>query len=197
MGSEALSFAGRRIAAPPPSPRRSTSPLQRRHRPYLRACQRARRPSTPPAKSAPDKRQPPGGAEMLHPTAAPMVPHLAEECWLALRIRAYWPNSPGRPGPGLLAEDTVVIAVQVNGKRLRELRLQRDAAKEDIEAAARKLDNVVRHWGRRSRRLWSYRRGSPWWHRPLLAALAVTVAVGLAGCGIQPARPPAARGSPR
>jgi LPS-assembly lipoprotein len=25
-----------------------------------------------------------------------------------------------------------------------------------------------------------------WWHRPLLAALAVTAALGLAGCGIQP-----------
>ena len=25
-----------------------------------------------------------------------------------------------------------------------------------------------------------------WWHRPLLAALAVTAAIGLAGCGIQP-----------
>jgi len=53
------------------------------------------------------------------------------------------------PNPGLLAEDTVIIAVQVNGKRRDELRIARDAAKEDIEAAALKLDNVVRAIGGR------------------------------------------------
>jgi leucyl-tRNA synthetase len=56
-----------------------------------------------------------------------------------------WP----RPDPALLVEDTVTIAVQVNGKRRDELTIARDAAKEDIEAAALKLDTVVRAIGGR------------------------------------------------
>ena len=89
-------------------------------------------------------------AEMLTRIAAPMVPHLVEECWQALGNQGLlaeqaWPT----PDPGLLTDDTVTIAVQVNGKRRDELRIARDAAKEDIEAAALKLDNVVRAIGGR------------------------------------------------
>jgi leucyl-tRNA synthetase len=87
---------------------------------------------------------------MLTRIAAPMVPHLAEECWAMLGHQTLlaeeaWPN----PDPRLLMDDTVTIAVQVNGKRRDELRIARDAAKEDIEAAALKLDNVVRAIGGR------------------------------------------------
>jgi leucyl-tRNA synthetase len=89
-------------------------------------------------------------AEMLARIAAPMVPHLAEECWLALGNQGLLAEQPWpTPDPGLLAEETVIIAVQVNGKRRDELRIARDAAKEDIEAAALKLDNVVRAIGGR------------------------------------------------
>ncbi|MGB6970236.1 MAG: class I tRNA ligase family protein, partial [Methyloceanibacter sp.] len=89
-------------------------------------------------------------AEMLTRISAPMVPHLAEECWAALGHQTLlaeeaWPS----PDPGLLTEDTVIIAVQVNGKRRDELRIARDAAKEDIEAAALQLENVVRAIGGR------------------------------------------------
>ena len=56
-----------------------------------------------------------------------------------------WPQ----PDTALLVEDTITIAVQVNGKRRDELTIARDAAKEDIEAAALKLDNVVRAIGGR------------------------------------------------
>mgnify|MGYP003462187508 FL=1 len=87
---------------------------------------------------------------MLTRIAAPMVPHLAEECWQVLGNQGIlaeqaWPT----PDPELLTDDTVTIAVQVNGKRRDELRIARDAAKEDIEAAALKLDNVVRAIGGR------------------------------------------------
>jgi leucyl-tRNA synthetase len=89
-------------------------------------------------------------AEMLTRIAAPMVPHLAEECWLALGNRGLLAEQPWpTPDPALLTEDTVIIAVQVNGKRRDEFRIARDAAKEDIEAAALKLDNVVRAIGGR------------------------------------------------
>ena len=89
-------------------------------------------------------------ADRLTRVSAPMVPHLAEECWVALGHETLlaeeaWPS----PDPGLLTEDTVIIAVQVNGKRRDELRIARDAAKEDIEAAALRLENVVRAIGGR------------------------------------------------
>ena len=75
----------------------------------------------------------------------PMMPHLAEECWQALGheellAETAWPSADA----SLLVDDTVTIAVQVNGKRRDELTVARDAAKEDIEAAALKLDNVMR-----------------------------------------------------
>ena len=89
-------------------------------------------------------------AELLAQIAAPMVPHLAEEAWAelghdSLVAEAPWPV----PETALLLEETVTIAVQVNGKRRDELTIARDAAKEDIEAAALKLDNVVRAIGGR------------------------------------------------
>jgi leucyl-tRNA synthetase len=86
--------------------------------------------------------------EMLARLAAPMVPHLAEECWSMLGhdellAQHGWPM----PDPALVVDDQVTIAVQVNGKRRDELTIARDASKEDIEAAALKLDNVVRAIG--------------------------------------------------
>jgi leucyl-tRNA synthetase len=74
-----------------------------------------------------------------------MMPHLGEECWSMLghdRLLAEtpWPQAD----PALLVEDTVTIAVQVNGKRRDELTIARNAPKEDIEAAALKLENVLR-----------------------------------------------------
>jgi leucyl-tRNA synthetase len=89
-------------------------------------------------------------AELLARIAAPMVPHLAEECWAVLGHDALIAEEPWpAPEKALLLEDTVTIAVQVNGKRRDELTIARDAAKEDIEAAALKLDNVVRAIGGR------------------------------------------------
>jgi leucyl-tRNA synthetase len=56
-----------------------------------------------------------------------------------------WPAAD----PAFLQDETIVIAVQVNGKRRDELRIARDAAKEDIESAALSLDTVVRAVGGR------------------------------------------------
>jgi leucyl-tRNA synthetase len=89
-------------------------------------------------------------AELLARIAAPMVPHLAEECWALLGYNTLLAEEPWPvPEKALLLEDTVTIAVQVNGKRRDELTIARDAASEDIEAAALKLDNVVRAIGGR------------------------------------------------
>jgi leucyl-tRNA synthetase len=89
-------------------------------------------------------------AELITRISAPMMPHLAEDCWALLGYDRLLAEEPWpRPNSALLVEDTITIAVQVNGKRRDELTIARDAAKEDIEAAALKLDNVVRAIGGR------------------------------------------------
>lgn len=81
---------------------------------------------------------------MIH-CFAPMMPHLAEECWQALGHGALiatqdWP----RTDPALLVNDVITIGVQINGKRRDELIISRDTTKEDMEKAALMLDNVRR-----------------------------------------------------
>ena len=87
--------------------------------------------------------------EALVLLAAPMMPHLAEDCWQALghdRLVAEtpWPKYD----PALLVSDTVTIAVQVNGKRRGEIRVARGADNKTVEAAALALDGVVARSGR-------------------------------------------------
>ena len=76
---------------------------------------------------------------------APMMPHLAEECWRLLGhsqpvVETPWPA----PISALIVDDEVTIAVQVNGKRRDEIRLQKGLAKDLVEAAVMKLDGVKR-----------------------------------------------------
>jgi leucyl-tRNA synthetase len=49
----------------------------------------------------------------------------------------------------MLVDDTATIAVQVNGKRRDELQMPRNASKQEMEAAAMKLDSVQRAIGGR------------------------------------------------
>ena len=75
----------------------------------------------------------------------PMMPHLAEECWARLGYNTLlanqrWPEAE----PALLVDDQITIAVQVNGKRRDELTIARTAGKDEIEAAALKLEPVVK-----------------------------------------------------
>jgi len=84
-------------------------------------------------------------AELLAQMFAPMMPHLAEECWARLGYNSLvakqaWPEVE-KP---LLVDDKVTIAVQVNGKRRDELMISRDASQGDVEAAALALDGVKR-----------------------------------------------------
>ena len=46
-----------------------------------------------------------------------------------------------------LADDTMHIAVQVNGKLRGDLTIDKTATKEQVEAAARSIENVVRFVG--------------------------------------------------
>jgi leucyl-tRNA synthetase len=84
-------------------------------------------------------------AEIIARIAAPMVPHLAEECWRALGhvtvvAEEPWPVAD----PALLVNDTVTVAVQVNGKRRAELDVERGLGNREVEAAVMQLDNVRR-----------------------------------------------------
>jgi leucyl-tRNA synthetase len=83
--------------------------------------------------------------ELLVQMFAPMMPHLAEECWArlgynSLAAKQPWPEVE----QALLVDDQITIAVQVNGKRRDELTIARDAAQADVEAAVLQLDGVKR-----------------------------------------------------
>ena len=74
---------------------------------------------------------------------SPMMPHLAEECWQLLGpktlvVDAAWPVAD----PSLTRQDTVTIAIQVDGKRRGEIEMPKDSAAKEVEAAVLDLDAV-------------------------------------------------------
>src|SRR6201994_633694 len=79
---------------------------------------------------------------------APMMPHLAEACWVVLKqpglvSEANWPQIER----DLLVEDTVTLVVQVNGKKRGEVTVARTAQNPEIEAAVLALDAVKQSLG--------------------------------------------------
>ena len=84
-------------------------------------------------------------AELLVQMIGPMMPHLAEDCWARLGYNTLLADQPWpQAETGLLVDDTITIAVQVNGKRRDELTIARTASANEIEAAALELGPVVR-----------------------------------------------------
>ena len=82
---------------------------------------------------------------------APMMPHLAEECWAALGHKglvaeAAWPKAER----DLLIEDTVTLPVQVNGRKRADVTVARDTSVPDIQSAVLALDAVKRALGGKS-----------------------------------------------
>ena len=76
---------------------------------------------------------------------APMMPHLAEECWATLGYNTLVADAPWPVAEkALLVDDEITIAVQVNGKRRDELSISKDASKAAIEEAALALGGVMR-----------------------------------------------------
>jgi len=95
------------------------------------------------AKDAPLPRD---GASAFLRMLSPFAPHLAEELWHRLGHegsvgRAPWPEADG----SLLVEETLTVAVQVNGKRRSEITVPADADREAVEAAALGDEKVQRH----------------------------------------------------
>jgi leucyl-tRNA synthetase len=84
------------------------------------------------------------GLETLVRLSEPMMPHLAEELWALLGHRtmlaaAPWPEAD----PSLVQDDTVKVAVQVNGKLRGTVDLPRDAGQSAAESAALALSPVM------------------------------------------------------
>jgi leucyl-tRNA synthetase len=76
---------------------------------------------------------------------APMMPHLAEECWQALGQSGMvceqpWPEHD----PALLVSDSVTVVVQINGKKRAELSLAKGLDKSAVEQACLADENVIR-----------------------------------------------------
>jgi leucyl-tRNA synthetase len=76
-------------------------------------------------------------ARTLAQLMSPMTPHLAEDVWAMLGgeglvATAPWPNAD----PAMLIDDTVILPVQINGKRRGELSLPADMEKSEVEKAA-------------------------------------------------------------
>ncbi len=75
----------------------------------------------------------------------PMTPHLAEELWHALGHRSLLADAPWPLAEdALLVDDTVTVAVQLNGKLRGTIALAKDAPKDVAEAAAMALPELVR-----------------------------------------------------
>jgi len=81
--------------------------------------------------------------ELLTIMIAPMMPHLAEECWAALGNPGFvadhpWPDFD----PALVIDSEITLPVQVNGKKRGDLTIARDADQGAVERAALALDFV-------------------------------------------------------
>jgi leucyl-tRNA synthetase len=81
--------------------------------------------------------------DMLVLLIAPMMPHLAEECFSALGGQGLvadktWPAYD----PALVVDSEIVIPVQINGKKRGDLTIARDADQGAVEKAALDLDVV-------------------------------------------------------
>ena len=75
---------------------------------------------------------------------APMMPHLAEELWdkmggQDLVANTAWPEAD----PALLVEDSITIAVQVNGKVRGTIDVAKDAVEDTVKGQALTLENVA------------------------------------------------------
>ncbi|NVP54039.1 leucine--tRNA ligase [Mycoplana rhizolycopersici] len=83
------------------------------------------------------------GVEVLIAIIAPMMPHLAEECWKAvgaseLVARSPWPTYD----EALVAENEITLPVQINGKKRGDLTIARDADQMTVESAVLALESV-------------------------------------------------------
>ena len=75
----------------------------------------------------------------------PMTPHIAEDIWArhggaGLCARAQWPVAD----PDMLVDETVILPIQINGKRRAEICVPADMAAAEVEKLALANEDVVR-----------------------------------------------------
>ena len=130
-------------------------------------------------------------AEALVVMMAPMMPHLAEECWKLLgherlAAEAPWPTAE----PQLLEVDTVLLPVQVNGKKRAELTIAAGASNAEVETRRPRsgADPALPRWPAARERSSSCRTGSSMWSRrdAILRGLALTGLLALGACQVRP-----------
>jgi leucyl-tRNA synthetase len=81
--------------------------------------------------------------DMLVVMIAPMMPHLAEECFAVLGGKGMVANQPWPAfDPALTVDSEIVMPVQINGKKRGDLTIARDADQGAVEKAALELDVV-------------------------------------------------------
>jgi len=73
----------------------------------------------------------------------PMIPHLAEECWAmtcgdGLLSNQPWPTVNDK----FLTNESVIIVVQVNGKKRGELKVEKDINKKEVLMMIKNIENV-------------------------------------------------------
>lgn len=85
------------------------------------------------------------GLEAVTLLLAPITPHISHELWKHLGhdqavIDATWPSVD----ESALVQDSITLVVQVNGKLRGQVEMPASASREEIEAAARSNENVLR-----------------------------------------------------
>jgi leucyl-tRNA synthetase len=81
--------------------------------------------------------------DILVAVIAPMMPHLGEACWQLLGHEALLVSTPWPiVDRALIVDDTIVLPVQINGRKRDELRVPRDADNAAVEAATLALPSV-------------------------------------------------------
>lgn len=85
------------------------------------------------------------GVHNLVQLIAPMMPHLAETCWAELGHDVLVSNTPWPVADeSYLADDSVVMPVQINGKKRGEITVAVDAPQSVVEKEALSLETVRR-----------------------------------------------------
>lgn len=78
-----------------------------------------------------------GSARMLAVCLTPFMPHLAEECWQIIGEEGFVSDAPWpKSDPALMAESTIKLPIQVNGKRRAEIEVDKATEPGDIEKIA-------------------------------------------------------------
>jgi leucyl-tRNA synthetase len=84
-------------------------------------------------------------AEMLILLIAPVMPHLAEECWATLGGQGMVAATPWpKFDPALVVDEQITLPVQINGRKRAEVTVAVDASEDEVIAAALANEAIVR-----------------------------------------------------